>query len=95
LNGDLLLGWGDGTIAKLGLKDLAIKSQSKVLGGVTSLTLTADSTNMFVGTANSNIYFWDTNVLNPELRMTWHFDYINHIWFPAGYSDIFLTWSFG
>ena len=26
LNGDLLLGWGDGTIAKLGLKDLNIKS---------------------------------------------------------------------
>jgi len=44
-----------------------------VLGGVTSLALTADSTNMFVGTANSNIYFCDTDVLNPELRMTWHY----------------------
>jgi len=27
--------------------------------------------------------------------MTCHYDYINHISFPAGYSDIFLTCSFG
>jgi len=29
------------------------------------MALTADGTNMFVGTAISNIYFWDTDVLNP------------------------------
>ena len=94
LNGDLLIGAGDGTIAKINIKDMTIKSEVKVFGEVTSLSLTSDGTNMFVGTGSSNIYFCDTVGLKPELRMTCHYDNINTIAFPAGYSDVFLTSSF-
>jgi hypothetical protein len=50
LNGDIIVGCGDGTVAKIGNKDMMIKAQAKVMGAVTSLTLTADGTYMFVGT---------------------------------------------
>ena len=93
LNGDLIVGCGDGTIAKLNIQDMAIKAKSKVLGSVTSMALTADGTSMFVGTSSSNVYFCDTDKLNPELRMTCHYDPINSVAFPKGYSDIFMTCS--
>lgn len=95
LNEDLIIGTGDGTIAKIGIKDMQVKAQGKVLGAITSLALTADSTNMFVGTSTSNIYFCDTDQIKPELRMTCHSSSINSIAFPSGYSDVFMTCSFG
>jgi cilia- and flagella-associated protein 52 len=50
LNGDLLVGGGDGTIAKIGIKDMQIKAEASVLGAVTSMSLTNDGTYFFVGT---------------------------------------------
>jgi hypothetical protein len=41
-NGDILLGSGDGTIAKVNTTDMLIKKQAKVMGSVTSISLTAD-----------------------------------------------------
>jgi len=54
-NGDLIAGCGDGTLAKLNQKDFKIKEECKLLGGVTSISLTADSTYMFVSTNQCNI----------------------------------------
>ena len=93
LNGDLIVGCGDGTIAKLNIQDMTIKAKSKVLGSITSMALTADGTSMFIGTSMSNVYFCDTDKLTPELRMTCHSESINSIAFPKGYSDIFMTCS--
>lgn len=93
LNGDLLIGCGDGTVAKIDIKTMMIKAESKVLGGVTSMTLTADGTYFFLGTNLSNIYWCDTDKLTPELRNTCHYSPINHITFPFGYSDVFATCS--
>lgn len=62
LNGDLLVGTGDGTIAKIGIKDMQIKAEAQVLGAVTSLSLTADGTYFFVGT---NLVLYLYNVLSP------------------------------
>lgn len=56
LNGDLLVGGGDGTIAKIGLKDMQIKAEVSVLGAVTSMSLTSDGTYFFVGTALVRFY---------------------------------------
>ena len=53
-----------------------------MLGGVTSLTFTADYTNFFCGSNQSNIYWVDTEKLIPELRNTCHYDKINDIAFP-------------
>jgi len=63
------------------------------MGKVTSLTFTSDYCHFFCGTNLSNIYWVDTENLNPELRNTCHFDKINDISFPIGFSDVFATCS--
>jgi hypothetical protein len=52
------------------------------MGKVTSLTFTSDYCHFFCGSNLSNIYWVDTENLNPELRNTCHFDKINDISFP-------------
>ena len=93
LNGDILVGCGDGTIAKICNKTMQIKNQTKLLGGITSITLTADGTYFFAGTTLCNIYWCDSENLNPELRNTCHYETINEISFPYGYSEVFTTCS--
>jgi WD40 repeat protein len=92
-NGDLLVGAGDGTIAKIDTVSMLIKSQAKVMGAVTSITLTADSTHFFAGTSKSTLYWCNTDQINPELRNTCHYEKINSIAFPTGYSELFATCS--
>jgi WD40 repeat protein len=90
-NSDLLVGGGDGTIAKIGFNDFRIKNEGKLLGGVTSMTLTAEASFMFVGTNQSNIYWVETSSLKSEIRNTCHCDAINDIQFPYQYSGVFGT----
>jgi WD40 repeat protein len=92
-NGDLIVGAGDGTVAKLGSQNLQVKGESSVLGAVTSLSLTQDNTHFFLGTGQSNIYLVDTDQLRPELRNTCHYEKINDIAFPYNYSEVFATCS--
>lgn len=92
-DGDILLGTGDGTIAKMCGQTLKIKLQSQVLGGVTSIALTKDNTHFFCGTTLSNIYWVEVDSLTAELRNTCHHERINHVSFPNGYSEVFLTTS--
>ncbi len=92
-NNDLLIGAGDGTIAKIQTSNMLIKSQAKVMGAVTSLTLTADSTHFFAGTNKATLYWCNTDQIAPELRNTCHYEKINGIAFPAGYSELFATCS--
>jgi hypothetical protein len=81
-NSDILIGTGDGTIAKLGFRDMKIKAQSKIMGSVTSITQTADSAYFFAATDQSNIYWCEAANLNSEIRNTCHYDRINDICFP-------------
>ena len=90
-NSDLLVGTGNGTIAKIGFIDFKIKNEGKILGAVTSITLTAESSFMFVGTDQSNIYWVETSSLKSEIRNTCHNDSINDIQFPYEYSGVFGT----
>jgi WD40 repeat protein len=92
-NGDLLVGAGDGLIAKVGGKDMLIKSEHKVMGAVTSISPTADSTHVFIGTSKATIYWADADQLKAELRNTCHFERINSIAFPYAYSELFATSS--
>ncbi len=92
-NGDLLLGSGDGTLAKIGSKDMLVKKKAKVMGAVTSISLTADSTHFFCGTNKATIYWCNTDDIAPELRNTCHYEKINDIAFPSGYSELFATCS--
>jgi len=92
-NGDVLIGTGDGTIAKLTAGSMRLKNQCQVLGSVTSIALTSDCSHFFAGTSHSNIYWVDSDSLTAELRNTCHYDRINHVAFPSGYSEVFATCS--
>lgn len=92
-NGDLLLGAGDGTLAKVNSSDMKVKTDAKVMGAVTSISLTADSTHFFCGTSKATIYWCNTDNITPELRNTCHYERINDVAFPAGYSELFATCS--
>lgn len=92
-NGDLLIGSGEGVIAKICNDSMRVKGKTSLLGGITSLSLTADSNFFFSGTDLSNIYWCEVSSLNCEVRNTCHSDRINDIRFPKGYSDVFGTCS--
>lgn len=92
-NGDIMVGSGDGTVAKIAFKDMRLKSESKIHGAVTSFSLTADGTHTFIGSDKATIYWSDTDTINPELRNTCHYERINDIAFPANYSQVFATSS--
>lgn len=91
--GDMLVGTGDGTVARIEAGTLRVKSQCQVLGTVTSLGLTTDGTHFFCGTASSNIYWVDVDSMTAELRNTCHHERINSVSFPTGYSEVFATSS--
>lgn len=63
------------------------------MGSVTSLSLTADSTHFFCGTSKATIYWCNTDDIAPELRNTCHYEKINDVAFPHGYSELFATCS--
>mmetsp|Transcript_14769 Transcript_14769/g.47073 ORF Transcript_14769/g.47073 Transcript_14769/m.47073 type:complete len:414 (+) Transcript_14769:525-1766(+) len=82
-------------------RPLKSKSSIKLQSGVTSITLAyADrggNFTFFVGTARCNIFMVNydasSNKLSSELMQTCHFDQINSIAFPKGYSEVFATSS--
>ena len=90
-NKDLLLGSKEGIIAKINFNDFRIKKEGKVLGGVTSMTLTTECAYFFCGTEQSNIYWVETASLKSEIRNTCHNDRVNDIHFPYEYSGVFGT----
>mmetsp|Transcript_50806 Transcript_50806/g.114214 ORF Transcript_50806/g.114214 Transcript_50806/m.114214 type:complete len:618 (+) Transcript_50806:103-1956(+) len=92
-DGDILVGTGDGTIARIAEGTMKIRSECRVLGGVTSIALTEDGTHFFSGTTLANIYWVDTDTLSAELRNTCHHERINAVAFPAGFSEVFATCS--
>lgn len=81
-NGDIIVGAGDGTIAKVSIQTMQVIATSELLGGVTSITFTNDYTHLFAGTSQSNIYWLDSEKLIPELRNTCHYERINDVAFP-------------
>ena len=81
-NSDILVGTGDGTISKIGFSNMKIKAETKTMGSVTSLALTADCSYFFASTDQSNIYWVDSSKLVSEIRTTCHNDRINDICFP-------------
>ena len=55
------------------------------------MSFTKDSTHFFAGTNQSNIYWVDSEKLDPQLRNTCHYQRINDVCFPANYSEVFAT----
>lgn len=92
-NGDIIIGSGEGKLAKVSVQTMQTKVSTQVLGGVSSIAFTGDFTHFFCGTNQSNIYWADTDQLNAELRNTCHYSKINDVAFPYNYSDLFATCS--
>ena len=92
-NGDLLVGGGDGAIAKIDTAKMLVKSEGKVMGACTSISLTQDGSHFFAGTSKATIYWCNTDDIAPELRNTCHYEKINDVTFPHGYSELFATCS--
>jgi len=92
-NGDIVVGSGEGKVAKVSIQTMQLKFQTEVLGGVSSMTFTGDYTHFFLGTNQANIYWIEADQLKAELRNTCHHAKINDIVFPYNYSDVFATCS--
>lgn len=92
-NGDIIVGTGEGKLAKISIQNMQLVAQEEVMGSVTSFTFTGDYAHFFCGTAQSNIYWVNAAKLTPELRNTCHYERINDVVFPHGYSEVFATAS--
>ena len=72
-NGDLLVGTGEGKLARISIQNMQLLKETEVMGCVTSLSFTGDYTHFFCGTSQSNIYWVNATTLTPELRNTCHY----------------------
>ncbi|CAM6106561.1 unnamed protein product [Calypogeia fissa] len=100
--GDLLIGGGNGTVHLLREETLDVICHCKVVGAVSSVVLAeterGGSFSFYVGTAYSNMYYvkFDSKkriMETPKMIQAAHFNKINDIAFPTGYSDVFATSS--
>jgi WD40 repeat protein len=92
-NSDLIVGTGEGLLAKVSFSDFKVKGETKLMGAISSVALTADSAYFFCGTDQANIYWCESSSLKSEVRNTCHYDRINDLAFPFDYSDVFGTCS--
>ncbi len=95
-NGDLLVGTGTGSLAKVALSSLKIVTENKQpdhRASISSIALTPDGTHFFAGSTNGSIMFVNTETLLSEIRSTSLVSRVNAISFPHGLSDIFATAS--
>jgi len=92
-NEELLVGSGDGTIARVNVKSMLVKAEAQVMGSVTSISLTVDQSHFFAGTSKATLYWCNSDKMQPELRNTCHYERINDVTFPSGYSELFATCS--
>jgi cilia- and flagella-associated protein 52 len=72
-NGDLIVGTGEGKLARISIQNMNILSESELMGNVTSISFTGDYTHFFAGSSQSNIYWVNSTTLLPELRNTCHY----------------------
>ncbi|KAJ9454568.1 Cilia- and flagella-associated protein 52 [Diplonema papillatum] len=90
-SGDVLVGSGGGEVSLLSSRDLKIVKSIRLQGAVTSVAAHGD--HYFIGTSRSNVYYLNAKTFKEELRQTCHFERINDIAYPYGYSELFATCS--
>ncbi|XP_055909541.1 cilia- and flagella-associated protein 52 isoform X1 [Eupeodes corollae] len=103
IDGNLLLGTGDGTVELVALRKECFKNypnptwpklrtirSTKVNGAVTSISKSSD-TKYFIGTSNSEIYMLNITDFDLKLKTTCHKESVNELIFPKNLSSIFAT----
>jgi cilia- and flagella-associated protein 52 len=100
----IVVGTGDGAIARLSARDLDVKGVAELMGGVTSLAFPGEDLSaatggeyqrLLAGTDQGNLYALNAVTLETSLLSTAHSLPITDVCFPAGTSDLFLTASGG
>lgn len=89
----IVVGSGDGTIALLDKKKLAVRKRVQLDGSVTSLQINQENDHFFVGTSKCNIYCVAVDDFEYELRRSGHYQQIASVAFPHDYSNLFVTAS--
>ena len=64
-NGDLIVGTGEGKLARISIQNMQLLNETEVMGNVTSISFTGDYTHFFCGTSQSNIYWVNSTNLTP------------------------------
>eukprot|EP01062_Namystynia_karyoxenos_P031383 TRINITY_DN2327_c0_g1_i2.p1 TRINITY_DN2327_c0_g1~~TRINITY_DN2327_c0_g1_i2.p1 ORF type:complete len:638 (+),score=243.83 TRINITY_DN2327_c0_g1_i2:91-2004(+) len=90
-DGNLIAGCGGGEVALMSPADLRVLRTVSLQGQVTSVAVHGD--HIFCGTDKSNVYYVNARTFKEELRQTCHYERINDIVFPDGYSELFATCS--
>jgi WD40 repeat protein len=93
VNDYVYCGTGDGALVRVSAKDLTVKKAAELMGGVTSIALSADASNAFCGTSGGAIYGVNLSTLETQLRGTAPSQAITDLVFPSGTSEIFITAS--
>ena len=89
----VIVGAGDGTLAKIDTKRLAVRKAVQMMGSVTSISSHADGRTALLGTSQGNTYRFNLDTLESDLLGTAHYHGITDICFPEGCSDLFVTSS--
>lgn len=89
----IIVGAGDGTLAKIDTGRLAVRKAVQMMGACTSISAHADGRTAVLGTSQGNTYRFKLDSLDADLLGTAHYRGINDICFPAGCSDLFVTAS--
>jgi WD40 repeat protein len=87
----IIVGTGDGAVARLSVRDLDVKGVAELMGGVTSLAFSASGERLLAGTDQGNLYSLNSGSLESSLLSTAHNVPITDVVFPGGTSDLFLT----
>lgn len=88
----VVVGCGDGTVAKLGLPKMSIEKSVVLSGGVTSIAF-IDNQTFTASTSLSKVFDVSLPDFKAEQKSSCHYSKINDICFPVGSSDIFATAS--
>lgn len=87
----VIVGNGDGSVARLDVEKLAVRKACQLLGSVTSVSMSNDGSRLYAGTNKGNVYSIEVVEMEAELRSTAHSTQINDVAFPSACSDLFVT----
>jgi WD40 repeat protein len=94
-NGSILVGSGEGTVTSLLPSLKRTRASAEVAGAVSSLALSKDSQQVYVGTRSSQRYVVHLDSFSSQLISSSHCSAVTDICFPQGSSDLFATSSYG
>ncbi|KAL8439253.1 hypothetical protein Efla_005730 [Eimeria flavescens] len=93
IRGDVFVGTGDGRLHRLAIDNLGQLGYCQLMGGLTALVPTPDSSMLWAATSANALYRIDAQTLTPHLKHSGHVGAINQVAFPENCSQIVATCS--